>query len=71
VASVATTIPLLKPMQLVGGWTQAPILHPEIRPMTLAVVVVSVAAATALLCVLVFTRFGRAARPSALRSADR
>jgi hypothetical protein len=71
VASVATTIPLLKPMQLVGGWTQAPILHPEIRPMTLAVVVVSVAAATALLCVVVFARFGRAARPSALRSADR
>jgi hypothetical protein len=71
IAAAATTIPLLKPMQLVGGWAQAPILRLEIRPMTLVFVVVGVAVATALLCILVFTRFGRAARPASLRSADR
>jgi len=71
VAAAATTIPLLKPMPLVGGWAQAPILRLEIRPMTLSLVVVCVAAATALLCVVAFTRFGRATRPAALRSADR
>ena len=28
VAAVATTVPLLKPMSLVGGWAEAPILRP-------------------------------------------
>jgi hypothetical protein len=36
----------------------------------LASVVAGVALLTALLCALVFTRFGRPARPAALRSAD-
>jgi hypothetical protein len=71
IAAAATTVPLLTPIQLVGGWAQAPILRLEIRPMTLVSVVVGVAVATALLCILVFTRFGRAARPASLRSADR
>jgi hypothetical protein len=57
-------------MELVGGWAQAPILRLQIRPLTLAGVVIGVALATALLCAFVFTRFGRAARPAALRSAD-
>ena len=70
VAAVATTIPLLKPMELVGGWAQAPILRLQIRPLTWRGVVIGVALATALLCAFVFTRFGRAARPAALRSAD-
>ena len=43
----------------------------EVRPGTLTAVVVAVAGVTAALCCLVFTRFGRGARPSALRSADR
>jgi hypothetical protein len=71
VAAALTTVPLLKPIELVGGWAQAPSVHLVVQPLTLAVVVVGVAAVTAVLCVLVFTRFGRAARPSALRSADR
>ncbi len=71
VAAVLTTIPLLKPMELVGGWPQAPILRLEIRPLTLATVVLGVAVVTILLCAVVFTRFGRSARPAALRSADR
>ena len=71
IVAVATTVPLLKPMSLVGGWAEAPILRLEVRPLTLATVVIGVAALTALLCALVFTRFGRGARPSALRSADR
>jgi hypothetical protein len=71
VTAVATTVPLLKPMQLVGGWALAPALRLEIRPLTLGVVVVGVAVLTAALCALVFTRFGRGARPAALRSADR
>jgi hypothetical protein len=71
IAAIATTVPLLEPMGLVGGWAQAPELRLEIRPLTLTVVVVGVALLTAGLCAFVFTRFGRAARPSALRSAER
>jgi hypothetical protein len=71
IAAAVTTVPLLKPIHLVGGWSQAPELHLALQPLTLAAVVVGVALLTAMLCALVFTRFGRAARPSALRSADR
>jgi hypothetical protein len=71
VAAAATTIPLLKPMELVGGWAKAPALRLEVRPVTLATVVVGVALATAAICAWAFTRFGRGARPAALRSADR
>jgi hypothetical protein len=70
VAAAATTVPLLEPIRLVGGWAQAPELHLTVRPATLASVVAGVALLTALLCALVFTRFGRPARPAALRSAD-
>jgi hypothetical protein len=70
IAAVATTVPLLKPMNLVGGWAEAPIVQLDVRPLTLATVVIGVAAVTALLCALVFTRFGRGARPAALRSAE-
>jgi hypothetical protein len=70
VTALATTVPLLTPMELVGGWTHAPVLRPEIRPVTLGSVVLAVAGLTAALCALVFTRFGRAARPAALRSAE-
>ncbi len=71
VAAAVTTVPLLKPIELVGGWAQAPSVQLAVQPFTLTVVVVGVAVLTAMLCGLVFTRFGRAARPSALRSADR
>lgn len=71
VAAAATTIPLLKPMELVGGWGKAPALRLEVRPVTLAAVVVGVALATAAICVMAFTRLGRGARPAALRSVDR
>jgi putative ABC transport system permease protein len=71
VTAVATTVPLLRPMSLVGGWAEAPILRLEVRPLTLATVLVGVTAMTALLCALVFTRFGRGARPAALRSVER
>jgi len=70
IAAVATTIPLLKPMELVGGWGSAPVLVLEIRPFTLGGVVLGIALLTAALCAFVFTRFGRAARPAALRSAE-
>jgi hypothetical protein len=70
IAAAATTVPLLEPIQLVGGWSQAPELDLAVQPLILAVVVIGVAVLTALLCALVFTRFGRAARPAALRSAD-
>jgi hypothetical protein len=69
--SAATTVPLLKPMQLAGGWAEAPRLSLGVRPVTLIGVVLGIAALTALLCAVAFTRFGRDARPSALRSADR
>jgi hypothetical protein len=71
VAAAATTIPLLTPMDLVGGWAQAPVLRLELRPFTLAAVVVGVALATATICAVAFGRFGRSSRPAALRSADR
>jgi hypothetical protein len=71
VAAAATTVPLLKPIELVGGWAQAPEVQLAVQPLTLAAVVVGVALLTAMLCGVVFTRFGRGARPSALRSADR
>jgi hypothetical protein len=70
VAAAATTVPLLEPTRLVGGWAQAPELDLAVHPATLAYVVFGVAVPTAVLCALVFTRFGRAARPAALRSAD-
>jgi hypothetical protein len=71
VTSVATTVPLLKPMELVGGWAEAPALHLSLRPPTLIAVVLGVAVVTAALCAVAFTRFGQSARPAALRSADR
>ncbi|MGC4109729.1 MAG: hypothetical protein QM747_04750 [Nocardioides sp.] len=71
VAAVATTVPLLKPMTLVGGWADAPAVRLGLRPVILGPVVLGVAAVTAALCAFTFTRFGRAARPAALRSADR
>jgi hypothetical protein len=70
IAAVATTVPLLKPVGLVGGWAHAPVLRLEIRPLALGGIVTGVALLTALLCAIVFTRFGRGARPAALRSAD-
>jgi hypothetical protein len=71
VAAVLATRPLLTPLHLVGGWSEAPVLHVGVRPWTLASVVLAVAGVTAVACAVVFTRFGRAARPSALREADR
>ncbi len=71
VTCVVTTVPLLRPMHLVGGWAEAPVLHPSIRPLTLVTVVVGVALVTVVLCAVVFTRFGRAARPASLRAAER
>lgn len=70
VTAAVTTVPLLEPIQLVNGWSHAPKLHLAVRPLTLASVVVGVAVVTALLSALVFTRFGRGARPAALRSAE-
>jgi hypothetical protein len=70
VGAALTTVPLLEPLRLVGGWAEAPELDLAVRPVTLAVVAVGVALLTALLCGVVFTRFGRTARPSALRSAE-
>jgi hypothetical protein len=70
VTAAATTVPLLEPIQLVSGWSHAPALDLAVRPLLLATVVVGVALLTALLCAVVFTRFGRAARPAALRSAE-
>jgi hypothetical protein len=71
VAAAATMQTLLRPMRLVGGWPDAPLVVLGLRPWVLVPTVVGVAAVTALACVLVFTRFGRAARPAALRGADR
>ncbi|HEX3929747.1 MAG TPA: hypothetical protein VHW64_03520 [Nocardioides sp.] len=71
IAAVATTVPLLRPMGLVGGWADAPAVRLGIRPVTLILVVLGVALVTAGLCAVTFTRFGRLARPSALRAADR
>jgi hypothetical protein len=70
-AALATMRTLLHPMRLVGGWAEAPPVDLTLRPWVLAPSVVGVSAAVAVACVVVFTRFGRSARPSALRSADR
>jgi hypothetical protein len=58
-------------MGLVGGWPDAPAVDLTLRPAVLLPVVAGAALVTAVACAVVFTRFGRAARPSALRSADR
>jgi hypothetical protein len=58
-------------MHLVGGWAEAPVLHPAVRPVTLAAVMAGVSVVTVVLCAVVFTRFGRAARPAALRAVER
>src|SRR5262249_37973829 len=71
VAAAATTVPLLEPMRLVGGWADAPAGRLVVRPTTLTAVAVGVALVMAVMCAFVFTRFGRSARPAALRSADR
>jgi hypothetical protein len=71
VTCVVTTVPLLRSMHLVGGWAEAPVLHPAVRPVTLAAVMAGVSVVTVVLCAVVFTRFGRAARPAALRAVER
>ena len=71
VTAAFTTRTLLTPMGLVGGWPDAPAVDLTLRPAVLVSVVAGAALVTAVACALVFTRFGRAARPSALRSADR
>jgi hypothetical protein len=71
VAAAASTTTLLGPMRLVGGWAVAPLIDLAVRPWLLAAVGLGVAVVTAGCCTVVFTRFGRAARPAALREADR
>ena len=71
VAAAATTSTLLGPMRLVGGWAVAPLVDLAVRPWVLTAVGLGVAAVTAVCCTVAFTRFGRAARPSALREAER
>ncbi|MDX6358943.1 MAG: hypothetical protein QOH37_1997 [Nocardioidaceae bacterium] len=71
IAASATMQTLLHPMRLVGGWAEAPPVDLTLRPWVLAPTVVGVALVVSVACVVVFTRFGRSARPSALRSADR
>ena len=71
VAAALATRALLTPLPLVGGWAEAPALALGVRPWTLAAVLLVVTSVTALACGIVFTRFGRGARPAALREADR
>jgi hypothetical protein len=71
VTAAATTRTLLKPMKLVGGWSAAPAVDLALRPWTLGAVVLGAAVVTLVVCAAVFTRFGRGARPAALRAADR
>jgi hypothetical protein len=71
VAAAATTTTLLRPMRLVGGWAVAPAVDLAVRPWVLTPVALGVAVVTAVCCAVVFTRFGRSARPAALREADR
>ncbi len=71
VAAAATTTTLLRPMRLVGGWAVAPAVDLAVRPWVLTPVAVGVSVVTAVCCAVVFTRFGRTARPAALREADR
>jgi hypothetical protein len=58
-------------MRLVGGWAVAPLIDLAVRPWLLAAVGLGVAVVTAACCTVVFTRFGRGARPAALREAER
>jgi hypothetical protein len=58
-------------MRLVGGWAVAPAVDLAVRPWVLTPVALGVAVVTAVCCAVVFTRFGRSARPAALREADR
>jgi hypothetical protein len=71
VAAVATSATLLHPMRLVGGWAEAPPVDLGLRPWVLVPSVTGVALVVVVACSVVFTRFGRPARPAALRSADR
>jgi hypothetical protein len=71
VAAVVTTRTLLGPMRLVGGWAVAPAVDLAVRPWVLTPVAVGVAVVTAACCAFVFTRFGRGARPTALREVER
>jgi hypothetical protein len=71
VPAIAVMKTLLRPMRLVGGWAEAPPVDLSLRPWVLVPSVAGTALAVALACLVVFTRFGRSARPSALRSADR
>jgi hypothetical protein len=71
VAAAATTTALLRPMRLVGGWAVAPALDLAVRPWVLTPVALGVALVTGACCAVVFTRFGRSARPGALREAER
>jgi hypothetical protein len=70
VTAIATTGTLLRPMRLVGGWSEAPSVQLSLRPWVLVPSVVGTSLVVAIACLLVFTRFGRTARPSALRSAE-
>lgn len=70
VAAAAATRALLTPIHLVGGWSEGPVLSVGVRPSTLVPVLLAVTLVTAVACAVVFTRFGRPARPSALREAD-
>ncbi len=70
-AAVATLATLLHPMRLVGGWAEAPPVDLALRPWVLVPSVFGVALVVVVACSLVFTRFGRPARPAALRGADR
>jgi hypothetical protein len=71
VVGALVTPSLLRPMDLVGGWSVAPLVDDTLRPWVLAAVTLAVAVLTAAMCAVGFTRFGRAARPAALREADR
>jgi hypothetical protein len=65
--SAAATATLLQPMRLTAGWAQAPPIQLGLRPWLLGGVVLGAAALVAAVCGVIFTRFGRGARPSALR----
>ncbi len=69
--AAATTSTLLGPMRLVGGWAVAPLIDLAVQPWLLSAVGLGVAVVTAACCGVVFTRFGRGARPAALREAER
>ena len=69
IAAVAATRALLTPVDLVGGWAAGPVPDIGVGPATL-LPVLAVALVTAVACAAAFTRFGRAARPAALREAD-